>query len=150
MGLGARSTLAIYLEEFVDCVIGNIIPMNFILSAPQPCFLEKLHLVGLAIVFHTLAPALHVFILAIALLAKTGKIAECSGILKTVGVFLHCHLIRTNNQCSLCQYDIADKGSQLVGILHGGTVGLQMHRLLAVGPLGPNWGAEEHYSEKSD
>src|SRR5687768_18495338 len=118
MGLGTRSALAVYLKELVDRIVGNIVSMNFILPASQPCFLEKLNFVGLAIIFHTLAPTLHVFILAIALLAKTGEIAVSSGILKTIGIFFHRHLISANNQCSLCQYDIADKGSQLVGILH--------------------------------
>ena len=55
MGLRAGPGLAIYLKELVYRVIGNVIPVHFILSAPQSRFLEKLNFVSLAIVLEAVS-----------------------------------------------------------------------------------------------
>ncbi len=110
--------------------------MYLILATPQSRLLEKLHLVGLAVIFHALAPALDVLILAVALLPETGEITESGGVLKTVGIFFYRHLIGTNNQCSLREHDITDKRRKLVGFLHGCAVSLQMDWLIPIRFLG--------------
>src|SRR6185437_42758 len=98
MGLSACSIVVTrYLEKLVDCVVGNIVSMYLILSLFQSCLLEKLQFVSLAIIFHTLAPALDVFIHTVPLLPETGEITESSRVLETAGIFFHRHLVSANN-----------------------------------------------------
>jgi hypothetical protein len=70
-------------------------------------------------------------------------------VLEAAGIFFHRHFVSADDQRTLSEHNVADKCGKLVGILHRSAVGLQMNRLVAVGPFSQNRSRKQHDNKKT-
>lgn len=99
--------------------------------------------VGLAVVIDGKGKALHEFVQPLALLPETGRLAFGSTVLKALGVFAHHQRVATDDDGALGQHHPACEDAHALDVVVLHPVGLDLHRLVAVGFLGGGRNGEE-------
>src|SRR5450759_4509545 len=97
-GVGAaarsRAGAAGHGEVLGAGIVGDIVAAHFVRGfALEPCMIEELHLVELAVVFDTVRLALDVLVGAVALLAKGGRVAAGAAVLVALLVLAYRNLV---------------------------------------------------------
>src|SRR5512134_3729414 len=124
------------LEELGLGVIGDVIAADLVLAALQLRPVEHLHRFGATVVLDALGPSLDVLVEAVPLLPEVGGAAPGGAVLEALLVLADLHALAADLERALRQHDVSLEQGDLPAVVDGDLVGLQVHRLVAIGFFG--------------